>query len=352
MKARPSSFAIRLLPLAILITTQCLLTAALQIVYVDERASYLPGRPCGGSADEPCPTLADAFGGSHLLKSTDYEVRIRPGVYRASENVGFVFTDSSISLKRWPEESEQRVVFDCEHGPASFAFKDCSASSLTGIELRHCPTVLVAGSTGFTVTDAHFLDGKPLAPTDSRLARRNVAQSAAMTGGSALMVTHTTGLVVQDSVFVNHTARPGGALFVDASEGVQLRRLQIRSGGGIFIAACKDKTTLSDATLIACSSGGKGGAIHVVGSELVVQRVAITPNKRTSVRCEGQASVIDVDGTLLLSKACTNSDTNRPHSERDTRLSSAPQNVAHAAVVLVMFILGLNWVLEGLEARW
>jgi hypothetical protein len=33
-------------------------------------------------------------------------------------------------------------------------------------------------------------------------------------------------------------------------------------------------------------------------------------------------------------------------------LSSAPQNVAHAAVVLVMFILGLNWVLEGLEARW
>jgi hypothetical protein len=86
-------------------------------------------------------------------------------------------------------------------------------------------------------------------------------------------------LVVQDSVFVNHTARPGGALFVDASEGVQLRRLQIRSGGGIFIAACKDKTTLSDATLIACSSGGKGGAIHVVGSELVVQRVAITPNK-------------------------------------------------------------------------
>ena len=95
MKARPSSFAIRLLPLAILITTQCLLTAALQIgmffltlsrfykililscarqVYVDERASYMPGRPCGGSADEPCPTLADAFGGSHLLKSTDYEV--------------------------------------------------------------------------------------------------------------------------------------------------------------------------------------------------------------------------------------------------------------------------------------
>jgi hypothetical protein len=96
MKARPSSFAIRLLPLAILIITQCLLTAALQIgmfffltlsrfykililscarqVYVDERASYLPGRPCGGSADEPCPTLADAFGGSHLLKSTDYEV--------------------------------------------------------------------------------------------------------------------------------------------------------------------------------------------------------------------------------------------------------------------------------------
>jgi hypothetical protein len=88
-----------------------------------------------------------------------------------------------------------------------------------------------------------------------------------------------TGLVVQDSAFVNHTARPGGALFVDASEGVQLRRLQIRSGGGIFIAACKDKTTLSDATLIDCSSGGKGGAIHVVGSELVMQRVDITPNK-------------------------------------------------------------------------
>ena len=162
-----------------------------------------------------------------------------------------------------------------------------------------------------------------------------------------------TGLVVQDSAFVNHTARPGGALFVDASEGVQLRRLQIRSGGGIFIAACKDKTTLSDATLVDCSSGGKGGAIHVVGSELVAQRVYITPNKvsaassdptrttahahtrhhlilnltrlcaiqRTSVRCEGQASVIDVDGTLLLSKACTNSDTNRPHSERVRRSS-------------------------------
>ena len=41
-----------------------------------------------------------------------------------------------------------------------------------------------------------------------------------------------------------------------------------------------------------------------------------------------------------------------PPFTQDTRLSSAPQNVAHAAVVLVMFILGLNWVLEGLEARW
>lgn len=96
MKARPSAFAIRLLPLAILILTHCLLTAALQIgtfffysfailhiphfvlrmrqVYVDERASHVPGRPCGGSADEPCPTLADAFGGSHHIKSSDYEV--------------------------------------------------------------------------------------------------------------------------------------------------------------------------------------------------------------------------------------------------------------------------------------
>ncbi len=98
MKARPSAFAIRLLPLAILIiVTHCLLTAALQIgtfffysfailhtphfvlhmrqVYVDERAAaHMPGRPCGGSADEPCPTLADAFGGSHLIKSSDYEV--------------------------------------------------------------------------------------------------------------------------------------------------------------------------------------------------------------------------------------------------------------------------------------
>jgi hypothetical protein len=97
MKVRPSAFAIRLLPLAILIiVTHCLLTAALQIgtffysfailhnphfvlcmrqVYVDERAAaHMPGRPCGGSADEPCPTLADAFGGSHLIKSSDYEV--------------------------------------------------------------------------------------------------------------------------------------------------------------------------------------------------------------------------------------------------------------------------------------
>jgi hypothetical protein len=199
--------------------------------------------------------LAAALGASHI-KSADYEVRIRPGVYRTSENAGFVFTDSSISLKRWPEEIEQRVVFDCEHGPAPFTFKDCSASSLTGVELRNCPAVLVSGTTGFTVTDTHFLYSK-------------------------------------------------------------------------------------------------GSALHVVDSELVAERVVVTPNKRTSVRCEGtQNNVVDVDGTLSLSKECTNSENNRLHAERDTRLSAAPQNVAHAAVVLVMFILGLNWILEGLEARW
>jgi hypothetical protein len=47
---------------------------------------------------------------------------------------------ASLSLKRWPEEIEQRVVFDCEHGPAPFTFKDCSASSLTGcLSLPPCP---------------------------------------------------------------------------------------------------------------------------------------------------------------------------------------------------------------------
>jgi hypothetical protein len=87
----------------------------MRAVYVDESAA--PSVPCGASADQPCHSLAAALGASHI-KSADYEVReplpplvalarrsplacaaqvrIRPGVYRTSENVGFVFTDSSI----------------------------------------------------------------------------------------------------------------------------------------------------------------------------------------------------------------------------------------------------------------
>ena len=42
-----------------------------------------------------------------------------------------------------------------------------------GVELRNCPTVLVAGRPDFAVTGSHFVDGKP-APAGSFLALTGV----------------------------------------------------------------------------------------------------------------------------------------------------------------------------------